>query len=303
MRLTKPQELIYTMEKFSDGAIATLCGSALFNGTTDIDKAKRAVNELYCRNDALRIVISEKDGGIEQYISEFVPQEVPVLRFQDEQSLTHYAEGLAHEPINIYEKLCSIYIVILPEKYGILVRMHHIISDAWTLSLVASQFYAFINGEKITTFSYADYVEKESEYLGSSRHEKDRQYWMDCFNRCPEPVYFSEKQSENTASERLTKVVSSVELDIINRYAKEHKSSIYSLMMTAISVYFSRIKNNAERFYIGTAVLNRSGFAEKNTMGMFINTVPFLIELNNNQTFSKNLDFLSRSSFAIQWVR
>lgn len=46
---------------------------------------------------------------------------------------------------------------------------------------------------------------------------------------------------------------------------------------------------NVEKFYIGTPILNRAGIKGQNTAGMFINTVPFLAELNNAKTFCENL--------------
>lgn len=55
---------------------------------------------------------------------------------------------------------------------------------------------------------------------------------------------------------------------------------------------------NAEQFYIGTAVLNRAGTVEQNTAGMFINTVPMLISLKNNLSFSENLQAISEAVFS-----
>ena len=56
---------------------------------------------------------------------------------------------------------------------------------------------------------------------------------------------------------------------------------------------------NKEKFYIGTAVLNRSNMQEKNTMGMFINTIPMLIELDNDKTFEENLENISNEGYAV----
>lgn len=68
--------------------------------------------------------------------------------------------------------------------------------------------------------------------------------------------------------------------------------------MTALAVYFSRIRQNTEKFYIGSAVLNRSGAREKNTAGMFVNMIPMLIEVASEQTFAYNLALVKSASFA-----
>ena len=67
--------------------------------------------------------------------------------------------------------------------------------------------------------------------------------------------------------------------------------------MTALGTYINRIKMNQEKFYIGTAILNRTNAQEKNTMGMFINTAPVLMELDNQKTFSENLRTISKTLF------
>ena len=62
MNLTKPQKLVYDMEKFAGGAIAVICGSMLIRGKKDLSEIKQAVNEIYRINDALRIRIKEEHG-------------------------------------------------------------------------------------------------------------------------------------------------------------------------------------------------------------------------------------------------
>ena len=62
MRLTKPQKLIYEMEKFAGGSVSVICGSILINGNKDVPLLQKAINELYRLNDALRISVAEVDG-------------------------------------------------------------------------------------------------------------------------------------------------------------------------------------------------------------------------------------------------
>jgi len=41
MQLTKPQKLIYDMEKFAGGTVAVICGSILVNGDEDLSLIKK----------------------------------------------------------------------------------------------------------------------------------------------------------------------------------------------------------------------------------------------------------------------
>ncbi len=299
MRLTKPQQLIYDMERFSGGAIATICGSVLLKGQADGDAISDALNRMVEQNDALRIQIAEKDGIPSQTVSEHTHRDYPVLWFLNKQAMQDYANKLAKEPMELHGELFQAIGIVVGEEYGILVKIHHIISDAWTLALIGTQFYALMNGEEINPRSYMDYITTEDEYLASQRHQKDKQFWLDTFAKCDEPSYLSEHITKNTKANRKTFVINREQTAKIADFAHKTGSSMYAVMMTAVAVYFNRVKNNLEQFYIGTAVLNRSGKAEKNTMGMYINTVPVLIQLDNEKTFEENMTSIVSASFHV----
>jgi len=295
LELTKPQKLIYDMEKFAGGSIATVCGSVVIKGEKDIEMLSNAVNEIYRLNDALRIKITEIDGVPYQNITEYKKQEINVLRFKDKAELNNYAENFAREPVNFYGSLCHMQIIVLDNAYGILVKLHHIISDAWTLALIGSQFNSILKGETPETYSYLDYVSSEQKYLESKRYQKDKDYYIEQFKKCDETTYLSDKQVQSYIAERKTFIVDREKTSKITAYANDNNTSLFMLLMTALGVYINRIKMNQEKFYVGTAVLNRNGLAEQNTMGMFIDTVPVLFEIENNSTFKENLDKFSEN--------
>lgn len=299
MNLTKPQKLIYDMEKFAGGSIAVICGSMLTNGKREIFELKRAVNEVYRLNDALRIRIIEDEVGTSQSITEYEKREIEVLRFENKAELDTYAENYAKEPLDFYGDLCEIKVALLPEQYGVLVKLHHIIGDAWTLSLIGNQFNAFLNGETPEAYSYADYVTSEQQYTDSRKYEKDKAFFIEQFKKCDEVTYLSEKQSNSFAAKRKTFVFGKEEAKKITDYAAMHETSAFMLFTAALAAYMNRVKMNAEKFYIGTAVLNRATVKEKITAGMFINTVPMLIELNNEKSFAENLSGMTDTVFSV----
>lgn len=81
MKLTKPQKLIYDMEKFAGGSISIVCGSMLIKTDKSIDEMQKSVNELYRLNDALRIRVSEEDVQPYQYVTEYQEKDIEVLTF------------------------------------------------------------------------------------------------------------------------------------------------------------------------------------------------------------------------------
>lgn len=299
MNLTKPQKLIYDMEKYAGGAISVICGGMLIRGEKETAEMQAAVNELYRLNDALRIRVSESDGTASQKITEYTEQNIPVLRFESKAELDSYAEKYTKTPLDFYGNLCEVSIVVLPEQYGLLVKLHHIIGDAWTLSLLGTQFNRLMNGETVEAYSYADYVQTEEKYLKSKRYERDKAFFIEQFKKCDEVTYINEKQSDSLNAKRKTIVIDKEHTSLINSFAEENGTSAFMLFTAALSGYMNRTKMNAEKFYIGTAVLNRSGNKEQNTVGMFINTVPMLIELDNEKSFSENLSSVEGTALSV----
>ncbi|MBE6784596.1 MAG: hypothetical protein E7536_11410 [Ruminococcaceae bacterium] len=297
--LTKPQKLIYDMEKFTGGTIAIVCGGMLISTDKSVDEMKKAVNELYRLNDALRIRVSEENGQPCQYITEHTEQDIEVLSFDSKEELDDYASEYAKEPLDFYGSLCSVKIVILPDKKGVLAKLHHFISDAWTLSLIGTQFNKILNGEEVQVYSYTDYVTADEKYIESKRYAKDKDYFISQFKKCDEVTYISEKQSHTFEAKRATFVIDNENTLKILAYTKQKEVSAFSLFMSAVATYINRVKLNADKFYIGTAVLNRNGAKEQNTMGMFINTAPILIELNNEESFAENLNAVELSALSV----
>lgn len=299
MNLTKPQQLIYDMVRFSGGAIAMICGSMLCNGEKDIYTLRQGVNEIYRMNEALRIRVSEIGGSVHQRVVDYAEHEIEILRFDNRQKFDAYAGDYAKIPLDLYGNLCEIKIVVLPGQYGLLAKLHHIVGDAWTLALLGTQFHDILEGKEVKAYSYIDYLESEKPYLQSKHYEKDKMFFVQQFKRCDEVTYLSEKQNDTFKAERKTHVIDSDKAKQIMDYAKQHDTSPFILFTAALSIYMNRVKMNAEKFYIGTAVLNRNGVKEKNTAGMFINTVPMLMELDNEKIFAQNLKEIQATVFSV----
>lgn len=297
--LTNPQKLIYDMEKFAGGAISIVCGSMLIKTDKSVDEMKKAVNELYRLNDALRIRVTEENGQPYQYVTEYQEQDIDVLNFNSKEELDDYAAEYAKEPLDFYGSLCDVKIVVLPDRKGILAKLHHFISDAWTLSLIGTQFNKLLNGEEVQAYSYTDYISAEEQYMENKRFSKDKDYFISQFKKCDEVTYLSDAQSLSYDAKRASYIIDQDKAAKISVFASEHGTTVFNMFMAALASYINRTKMNAEKFYIGTAVLNRNGIKEQNTMGMFINTAPVLLELANESSFADNLESIQDSLFSV----
>lgn len=297
--LTKSQELVYNMDRFAGGNIAVICGSMLLPRRESLQELERVAFRILELNQALRIRLHDNRDRIPvQIIAELKALSFSVLHFADKDELDHYGAHWAREPLPLDGPLCEICIVLLPESSGFLIKLHHLIGDAWTLSLLGSQINHLLRGEEPTAYPYTDYIAAEESYRQSKRYERDRSFFDAQFQKCDEVTYFSEKQNTGFTSERKSYVIEKDGSAKILAYTNQEGTSAFMLFLGTLAVYLSRIKMNAERFYIGTTVLNRNGNKEKNTAGMFIHTIPLLIELDSCASFRENLSAVEDMVFS-----
>lgn len=297
--LTKSQELVYNMDRFAGGSIAVICGSMLLPRRESLQELERVAHRILELNQALRIRLHDSGDRIPvQIVTAPKSPSFSVHHFADKDELDRYGAHWARQSLPLDGPLCEILIVLLPESSGFLIKLHHLIGDAWTLALIGSQINCLLRGEEPTAYPYTDYIAAEQAYRQSRRYERDRAFFDAQFQKCDEVTYVSEKQNTGFTSERKSYVIGSADFARILAYTKQAGTSAFMLFLGTLAVYLSRIRMNAERFYIGTTVLNRNGTREKNTAGMFIHTVPLLIELDNHAPFLANLSAMEDMVFS-----
>lgn len=69
----------------------------------------------------------------------------------------------------------------------------------------------------------------------------------------------------------------------IQDFCTHNRISNFNFLMSIYSAYLSRVSGK-EDFVIGTPILNRTNAKEKQTMGMFVNTIPVRVSIPNNDT-------------------
>lgn len=290
MRLTLPQKQIYYTEMFNKDAINVNCGSVLLDKLYDVKTIEKAVNDIFRINEALRTRVYVENGEPYQCIFEYTEKAVEVLSFKSREEVHEYGEKQAQIPMNLSEELCEIKVISSEEFCGVFYKIHHIISDAFTFSLISSQMHKLLEGIPVEAFPYSDYIVEEESYVFSKRAQKDKAFFLEQYNNMNELVHFSDSLPVRGESERF---VCSIDKDItfrIKAFAESKGVSEYIVFLTLISIYIAKYKNYSGNFYIGTPVLNRSSVNQLNTVGMFVNNVPFPVRVEENKTFEYNLD-------------
>ena len=280
----------------------------------DFDLLAKSINHLFKSNDAFQTRLFLENGEVKQYFCDFEEVKIPIYEIT---SIEDFIKEDAKRT-NIYKNLIEtpLYEFVL-FKYkgtssgGIILNFHHIICDAITAALsirqISETYNSLVQGKGLPNinpdkFSYIQYLNSENEYISSDKFIKDRDYWQKIYETVPDvATIFSSKKTKDYVSpdaERLISVVDGELIRKIKELCEELKISIYNFFMAVFGIYLSKA-SRLNDFVIGTPILNRTNYREKNTCGMFISTIPFRITLDNNSSFSDYASKISQDTLSM----
>ena len=295
--LTGQQEAIYSVEQFYiNTSINNISGMFILKEPLDKNALSKALNYFIRDNDSIRIKIGLDNNIPFQYISNYTENEFETLYFENLDEVHEYTQKLANTPMFAFDSiLYNIKIYVLKDGTGGFIFLaHHIVVDAWTIQLITDNVlwhYASLTGRstnlpELKNYSYIDSIDSYNQYINSNKYLKDKEFWLNNYLDTPASIQtdFSSTDSFDCRANRKTFSFSNKEMDTINKFCSNNKISLYSFFLAVHSIYLSRI-NNSEKFVIGTPVINRTSVKEKNTVGLFIDTIPFNVHVNNSFTF------------------
>jgi hypothetical protein len=278
------------------------------NGRLDLEVLQRCVNETIRRHEILRTGFLEIEREPVQVIADELSLPIAV------HDLTHLSGGekdaqvhrQANEelqrPFSLEQApLLRIHLFRqAPHEHVLLVIMHHIVSDGWSLSVLVQEltelYAAFSEGKpsplKELEIQYADYAAWQCEWLSGEVLHSQLAHWKARLAGAP-PVLalptdhaFPERQTYQGRKHALT-LSSSITADIrlITR------SEGVTLFMALLAAYELLLCHYTQRtdLVVGTAVAGRSRSEVESLIGFFVNTLPLRTDLSGDPDFHELL--------------
>ena len=292
--LTIPQNNIWLVENFyDDKSINIIAGTFTIKSGFNLEIAQKTINKFFELHDATRLKFIKKGSNLYQYVKDYMPFEVLVKDVSNlsDIEIENFKKDLIAEPLDLSKNPFNF--IILDKKNGsgqLLLKCHHLVSDGWSASLIgtslANIYESFLHNtndfEK--TPSYIDFVLDEQEYMTSNKYVKDEQFWKIYLENFSEPVYLKSKENLKSNAKRFHRVLDKLVTSKINDFCQKNHLSLYSVFLSAIAIYTHKITESND-IIIGTPVLNRSNFIQKQIHGMFVSTVPVRFKFNEDISF------------------
>ena len=303
------EEILLTENYYSNTCINNICGTCECNDILDFKILEKAINFVIKNNNSFRIRIKKNINKYQQTVIDYKYEKISLVELNsksDLKSLEKQCVNTKYDIIN--DKLYTFTIYKYPDNTGgFILNIHHLISDSWTLGITAkkilSAYISLKNGETPivpNNQNYTDYIDANQKYFHSDRYKADKDYWDNKFELLPNiiklPSTVTTTDYKNSKAKRLAFKIQKSKA--INNFCKKYHCSPFTFFMTVLGIYIFKVCHT-NYFVIGTPILNRTNYNEKNTTGMFINVAPMKIEITKDITIEELIKNISRQSMEL----
>ncbi|MEU5093130.1 condensation domain-containing protein, partial [Streptomyces sp. NPDC021356] len=278
--------------------------SLRLTGALDRDALRTALGAVVARHESLRTVFGEDAEGPYQKVLP-VEEAVPALDVvpTDEAGLPAALEAAARYGFDLTAELPlrAELFELGPEQHVLLVLVHHIVGDGWSMPLLARDLTAAYGAGTTDTapqwrelpVQYADYTLWQREVLGSEEDtdspiSRQLDYWKQALAGLPEELELpADRPRSGTASFEGGSFPFEIPAELHARLvelARRCQASPFMVVQAALATLLSRLGAGTD-IPLGTPVAGRTDDAVEDLVGFFINTLVLRTDLSGNPTF------------------
>ncbi|MBJ2223683.1 MULTISPECIES: non-ribosomal peptide synthetase [Pseudomonas] len=297
----------------------TIPGALHLRGELDEDALRHSFQQLIQRHEALRTRFCERDGQAFQRVEATADFELPIIDLSDlpnterEARAQEVREDQARSPFDLEKgPLLRVTLVRLgDEEHQLLVTLHHIIADGWSLNILIDEFSrlyaAAAQGQSLElpplALQYADYGSWQRQWLAEGEGQRQLTYWKaqlgdehPALNLATDhPRAAQHRHSASRHSQRLDARLSAA----IRQTAQAHDSTPFMLLLATFQTLLYRYSGQRD-IRIGVPNANRPRHETQGLIGFFINTLVLRAELDGRLPFNQLLAATRETTLAAQ---
>lgn len=285
------------------------------NSKLDAKGIEHALQRCIGRHEILRSIFIDSDTGLQQVVLEPSDQAFgfEVLDWRDCSSIESELEKLERREVArsmdfSQLPLLYVYLIFSGEQQSILyISIHHIISDGWSMEVLARELltnYQQYNSaepatadQKVLPLQYRDFAVWQQQLRHHRSFIDSRVYWCQKFAngiarlnlRLDRP-----RQESRSFSGGLLQNELSIELSVdIREFVKNHQTTLFLFLLSCMNLFFYKSVNQ-KRVVLGTLTAGRH-FSRRlsEQIGFYANTLALSVECDETDSF---VDLLAKTA-------
>jgi amino acid adenylation domain-containing protein len=299
------QQRLWFLDQLEPGTSAyTIAGRRRMRGPLDVTALTRALGELVRRHEALRTTFPSRSGEPVQRIGdpETVKLEIIDLEAIPAPDRSRAAEDFVgtevHRPFDL---ACGplfrpVLLRFGPEEHELLVSVHHIIVDGWSLGIIAREldalYSAYVAGRPSSLpeplLQYADFALWQRRSLTGDVLEAQRRYWRERLGDRPEPLKlhadYAWPHQQTFAGASYDFELPKSLADSLRQLSRREGASLFMTLLAGFKMLLSRYTDQDE-IVVGIPMANRTRVDLESIVGFFANTLVLRTRLDGDPTF------------------
>jgi amino acid adenylation domain-containing protein len=292
-------------------------GAIRLCGPLNVAALEQSINEVIRRHEALRTTFQTADGEPVQVIASNlllplsqVDLSIMAESVKEEQAI-HLAKQEARNPfdISLGPLLRAVLIRLDMNDHILVITMHHIVSDGWSISIlireVAALYEAFCSGSVSPLpelpIQYADFAIWQRQYLQGELFQKQLAYWKEQFIGTPpaldlptdrlRPAIQTHRRAEDAV------ILSKSTGESLKALCRREGVTLFMALLATFKVLLHRYTNKGD-IVVGTPISNRSRIETSGLIGFFVNTLALRTDFSGDPGFLTALARLRETALA-----
>nr|WP_255457945.1 non-ribosomal peptide synthetase [Rhodanobacter sp. K2T2] len=312
------QSLWLASQREGSSAIYHIPGALSLKGVLDVAALNAALNGVFARHDALRSVVVHDADGMHVRLLAPLPgialDEVD-MRGRDDRATAwqEFADEETQRPFDLERGplLRAALVRIEDDEHILILTLHHLIADGWSLALladdIAAHYRAFVSDGSIPatlpSVQYPAFAAWQRQRLSGARMDVQTAYWRDRLADLPAslnlPIDRPRPPHQDHSGAFLPIAFDAATTKALKQWCGRQDVTLFTAIMAAWAVVLARLSHETD-LVIGTPVANRRRSDVEQTIGCFVNTLALRVELGGNPSLAELVGRVRRDVLAAQ---
>lgn len=310
LELSFAQQRLWLLDQIEQGSVQYNMPSALrLTGALDLLIVEKAFNSIIERHESLRTTITEQaDGQPQQVVADSCPIDIKCVDLSTENQATQTQllnSLMATEAATSFDLANDLMvraqlIKLADDEHVLLVTMHHIASDGWSVGILINEFsllyQAYVQGENNPlvplSVQYVDYAHWQRDWLQGEVLDQQLAYWREQLSGIPMshslPLDNPRPKMQRFVGQRHHSIIDEPTLTLLRQLCQQKNVTVFMALNAAFATLLARHSRQTD-IVIGSPIANREQTEISDLIGYFANTLVLRTDLSESPSFNQLL--------------
>lgn len=308
--LSFPQQRLWFLDLMTPHSPAyNMLDALTLTGALQVNALRRAFDALVARHEVLRTTFHAEDGVPYQRVHPESKLDLPLVE-GSAQRAEEIAATMAQTPYDLATGplLRAVLVRTAPEQHVLLLAMHHIISDGWSMGVIAREIAAlysdFLNERPLSlpplAIQYGDFAQWQQETLTDTALRAQLESCKARLRDAPQVALATDRpriagmSGEGAVRDRLMPRTLAEQLSSLVR---DERVTTFMLLFAAWNLVLWRFSGERD-VVVGVPIANRTVAESEGLIGFFVNTLAMRTRIDPRSTFRELLHQVGETALA-----